>query len=71
MSAEDRIFSSVQWRPVDNPAAKDVAVNDMPYQTHEGEVAIAGFTIRCVQLNTGQRLLMSEDVEKFLMPLRE
>lgn len=67
MSA-DHIFDSVEWHPVNNPAVADVAFNDIPFQTHEGKLQIMGFTIRCVQLNTGQRLLMSEDVEKYLLP---
>ena len=41
---------------------------DMVYATHEGLLKIGDFEIRVYILNTGQRFINAEDIDKYFKP---
>ncbi len=59
MSAIDTIMRNVEWVEVENKCEK----SDLPHVTHEGNVEIGVFAIRCYTLSDGTRILNAEDVE--------
>ncbi len=62
-SPADQLLNAVDWQPNGNHQP-DWKEGDIPYATHEGVFRLGDLSIRCVQLNTGERLLVAEDVEK-------
>jgi hypothetical protein len=58
MSLDRTVWKSVE-PPTDNP-------ENLPYAISEGELTIGTLTLKCVQLNTGERLITEESMLRFL-----
>jgi hypothetical protein len=58
----DRIFDAVQWKPCE---ANDRGDSDLPFATHTGKLHIGDRVLDVVQLNTGQRLITEESLNRF------
>lgn len=54
------IFDNVEFTEV--PPPKDDAEL---YSTHEGELHIVGFRLRCYRLNDGRTVISEEDIKTF------
>lgn len=59
-------LDAVDWTPVKTPEVLD---GDMPYATHEGIFRVGDFEFRVAQLNTGERIIVGEDLEAFFCGL--
>ncbi len=59
MSAINLLMSNVKWVEVENTCEK----SDLPHVTHEGNVEIGFYDIRCYTLSDGTRILDAEDVD--------
>lgn len=66
-SAVDAMMETVVWEPTQLPEGPQ----DLPYVTHEGVLEIDKFKIRVIQLNTGQRIIPEEEIEKFFCAATE
>ena len=55
-------MDKVEWKPVE----KHISTSNLPYVTHEGIFNIGDFQLKAYILNTGQRIIDKESVEKFL-----
>ena len=62
MSPVERILDLVEWKPVNPPAD---TTDGLPYATHEGKLWIGSNCLDCVVLNTGQRLITEESLNRF------
>lgn len=62
MTPIDQMMNAVEWQPVEGEMVAD---DGLPYATHTGVLNIGGFAFKCYQLNTGQRLIDAEDMERF------
>lgn len=60
-SAIDKMIDN-RLKPVDPP--KDLNAGDV-YTTHEGILNIQGIELKVYVLNTGQRLIDAESIDKF------
>lgn len=58
----DLMMDAVEWIAAD-PTIEHAP--DAVYATHEGILRIEDFEFRCYQLNTGERVLHAEDIERF------
>lgn len=56
------LLNQVEWQSVEQEESHS---DDLPYATHKGVLSIAGFDFRCYQLNTGQRVIDADDMERF------
>jgi hypothetical protein len=64
--AIDRALAQIVWRRTPGARARQPWSKE-PYATHEGVLDIPGLgSIRCYQLNTGQRVFRAEDLEALL-----
>ena len=62
MTPIDQIMNAVEWEPVEGQIVED---DGSSYATHHGMLRIAGFEPKCYQLNTGQRVIDAEEMERF------
>lgn len=67
MTPIDQIMNAVEWTPVEGQIIED---DGSPYATHHGMLRIAGFDLKCYQLNTRQRVIDAEDMERFFGALQ-
>jgi hypothetical protein len=58
----EMMLDGATWTPIEDNTSGD---DDLPFATHSGVLTIGEFTLRCYQLNTGQRVFDIEDVKKF------
>lgn len=59
----DAMFENVRWKEL---AALEEDQGDGLWATHEGTLEFApGVSLRCYQLNDGQRVLDADDVTRF------
>jgi hypothetical protein len=63
MSALDRLFDRVQWVALDQDALAHH--DDVPYATHEGWLEIGDIRLHVYQLNTGDRVIEEESMQRF------
>lgn len=66
-SVVDALMETVSWTPTELPTGPQ----DLPYVTHEGVLEIDNIKIRVIQLNTGQRIIPEEEIEKFFCAATE
>jgi len=59
----ESVLDAVDWNPV---ATLEKSRDGIPHATHEGILRIGGASIRVFQLNTGERVILPEDIRKFL-----
>lgn len=59
----EHLLDNVEWKPMPPLAGGG---GPFPYATHEGVLQIGELNLRVYQLNTGQRVIREEDLEKFL-----
>jgi hypothetical protein len=63
----DALLDKVEWTPTENGEPREEwKPGDLPYATHSGMLDLGGIMLRVYQLNTGDRVIDGEDVEKFL-----
>lgn len=60
----ESLLDLVEWEVIERPADY-IYMPDIARATHKGVLTIGDFKFRCYQLSTGQRILNSEDVERF------
>jgi hypothetical protein len=58
----DTLLDTVNWNSVEPPGENP---DGLPYPTHTGTLQIAGYTLDCLVLNTGERIFTEESVERF------
>lgn len=61
----DILLDRVEWKPL--PTTEEPPTTTLPYATHEGLLSLGeGLpTLQCFQLNTGERVVAADDVQKF------
>lgn len=57
-----RLLDGVAWQPLPEP---DVSEDGLPYATHSGTLELGGQSLRCYQLNDGQRVFEAADIAAF------
>lgn len=57
----DILLDEVDYTPVE----VDRGDSDLPYVTHEGTLKLGDIELQVVVLNTGQRIIPTEELEKF------
>ncbi len=68
----ETMLDRVDWKPTEYLSPDDEPPHDgLPYETHRGVLKIVdGLELDVVQLNTGQRLILSESMERFMAWLK-
>ena len=59
----------IDWTPIESPlegCALNSENDGVPYATHTGVIHVGGIQLDCVQLNTGQRLITEESMNRLL-----
>ncbi len=67
MEHGSKLIDSVTLEPVVGPPEEIDA--DLPHVTHTGVLDIGGFQIHIYQLSNGQRIILAEDLERFIETL--
>lgn len=62
MKPFEKLLENVEWTEYEHPSVSDTEL----YATHEGVMDMAGFKLRVYQLNNGQRVINSDDLEWLL-----
>lgn len=55
-------MQNVEWEVL--PPPEKMPEDGLPYATHQGVLEIAGHSLRCARLNTGEAIFIAEDIEK-------
>ncbi len=55
-------LDQVEWQEIKTP---DVIDGSFPHATHEGIFRVGEFEFHVAQLNTGERIIVAEDIEHF------
>lgn len=58
----EMMLDKLTWVPIQRPIDRAPSDDGIPYATHKSVIEVMGHSIRCYQLNTGQRLLDFDDV---------
>lgn len=64
MTPADQLMNLVQWRPIIYD--ETMSGNNEVFATHEGELNLGGFSLKCYQLSNGKRVISSESLIPFL-----
>lgn len=59
--AMNAMLDRLEWKSREGPPPE----GDLPYATHEGVFRVGDFEFRVSQLNTGQRVIDADDLERF------
>jgi hypothetical protein len=59
----DKLFDEAEWKPTGNDG---VSPDGIPYATHEGIIRLGGFELKCARLSTGQTVIDSDSLKRFL-----
>jgi hypothetical protein len=63
MTPIEQLIDNIKFKEVQNNGSNNS--EGLPFVTHEGELDIDGIKIKVVQLNTGQRIIPQDEMEKF------
>lgn len=66
--AFDALLDGAEWKALDLKGARFTDEPDALYATHEATLEIGDSTLRCYQLNDGQRVFDADDVHAFFTP---
>lgn len=58
----ERLLDNLDWQKLPEPVNP---TKSFPFATHEAILDIGGLKMKVVQLNTGQRVIDSDDLNKF------
>jgi hypothetical protein len=58
----NKLLDGLFWKPLPMPAQNK---DNLPYATHEGILKIGDFEFHVSQLNTGERVLLEDEIRDF------
>lgn len=61
----EQLLGKVAWKRIELPTPDTRPTRSgLPVATHEGVLNLAGFPLRCYQLNNGMRVFDADDLQK-------
>jgi hypothetical protein len=61
-----KLLEEVAWTPLPHPMLPTGGDPDVPYATHEGQLAFGDARLRVYLLNDGERIINADDLAAFL-----
>lgn len=59
----EMMLDGMEWVAI--PPEGEAPNDGIPFATHSGVLEIAGCSLRCYRLNTGEAVIEAEDMERF------